>query len=833
MPAHCISPHRSAPLLHLIYLACILLLIAGCEGAAPQTLQATLTGTAQAVPTPGTQAEITFLAHLPAGLADGQSLYLEFLDEVTGLAMNPTRVKMVTTDQLNFGAKVPFQLGSVLKYRYVRDNDPIGVEYNSLAQQVRYRLYVVDGPGTVNDSITGWKAASVVPGLGRIRGQVANVTNNAPVVNALVAAGGLQTLTASDGSFLLEGLPQGTHNLVVYSLDGAFRPFQQGAVVGLDSTTPALIMLNPTSLVNITFHVHPPQENIKGVPIRLIGNQFTLGNTFADLKGGLNTLASRAPLLSIQKDGTYLLKLKLPAGLDLRYKYSLGDGFWNAEHTSNGEMRIRQVIIPNQDATFDDTVDTWKTNGYGTVSFKVTVPANTPVNDTISIQFNPFGWTESIPMWATGKNQWSYVLYSPLDAFTNVSYRYCRNDQCGSADAENTSGQAAKGMPFTPQKTDQAMKDTVTSWAWLGSAGGPLTVPGTGIKSREANFQAGVELMTGYQPSWQHYLGNGFQNIKDIGSNTVMLTPTWHVTRQNPPVFELLTGQDPLWFDMTQIVGQARQKGLAVAIHPILLYGIDPATWWQNSTRDDGWWKTWFAHYRTFILYHADLAAQTGATSLVVGDASLTPALPGGVLADGTPSGVPSDANEQWSQLITTIRVRFNGKLIWMLPDAGSLPVVPDFLKNVDGLYVQLSAPILKTDLYTQSELETGVAALLDGDILKAQEKTNLPIILGLQYPSVSGAAGACSNSAQSSCLSPLSLNRTGVGAPLGELAFKTQADIYAAALVVINQRSWINGFYAVGFNPVVMLRDTTISIRYKPASDLLWYWFPRLIGSQ
>ena len=192
-------------------------------------------------------------------------------------------------------------MGSVVKYRYVRDDDPAGIEYTSLSQQVRYRLYSVGGPGIVHDTITAWKSTPTDGKLGRIQGQVANKSNNAPVVNALVAAGGAQTLTASDGSFLLEGLPSGTHNLVVYSMDGSFRTFQQGAVVAPDSTTPALVLLNPAKEVNVTFVVHPPQENLSGAPIRLIGNIYPLGNTFADLMGGMSVIAARAPVMAIRK----------------------------------------------------------------------------------------------------------------------------------------------------------------------------------------------------------------------------------------------------------------------------------------------------------------------------------------------------------------------------------------------------------------------------------------------------------------------------------------------------------------------------------------------------
>jgi hypothetical protein len=821
------SSHRV--IINLLSWILLLTLLTGCQGI--NLAETNISPQSQEKAPEIRQAEITFEAVSPAKLAKGQNLYLEVLDEVTGLALNPIRTRLQGEDSQNFKTKIAFPVGSVIKYRYIHDNDPIGVEYSSQGQQVRYRLYTVDGPGIVHDTIAAWKSTPYNGGMGRIQGQVANKSNNSPVVNALVVAGGMQTLTASDGSFLMEGLPPGLHNLVIYSLDGSFRTFQQGAIVASNSTTPAVILLDSNKTVNITFRIHPPEDNPKGVPIRLIGNIFALGNTFADLRGGVNVVTSRAPLMAFQSDGTYLLTLKLPVGLDLRYKYTLGDGFWNAEHTSSGEIRVRQLIVPDNDSTVEDTIDTWKTANFGSVSFTVTVPDTTPISDTVSIQFNPFSWTEPIPMWPVGKNRWLYILYNPLNVFNSASYRYCRNDQCGTADALDTQGDKAQGKTFSPKDTDQALQDTVKEWAWLVLSTEPVVVSAGTIGARDANFQAGVEFLPGYHPSWQPYMTWAFQNVKEIGANTVMLTPTWHLTHKDPPVIAPVAGRDPLWFDLTQMAIQAQQKGLGITIHPVLRYPEDPQVWWQSAARDDGWWQSWFDRYHTFLLYHADLATQIGAKALVIGDESLLAALPGGTLADGSSSNVPGDINDRWHKLLVSIRARYSGKLVWMVPYAGKLPPVPDILKDdVDMLYIQISTPILTTDQPSQNDLEARLTAALDSDILKLQEQTNHPIILGLQFPSVSGAYDGCVDSS-GTCLPSDAFLRPAPGYPSTQLSLNDQALVYSAALAAVNQRSWITGFYASGYFPPVELIDMSTSVRSKPAGDVLWYWFPRLLG--
>ena len=777
-------------------------------------------------------AEITFEVHLPEPLAEGQNLYIEILDEVTGLALNPARAQMQTQDRQYFGIKIPIPVGSVVKYRYFRDNDPIGVEYTTENQPVRYRLYYAEASGIVYDTVAAWRSSPALVVTGRIQGQAANSANNAPVVNALVTGGGFHTLTSSDGSFVLEGLPPGTHNLVIYSLDGAFLPFQQGAVVASDSTTPALVKLTPSRMVNVTFIVDPPDDTPEDAPVRLIGSTYQLGNTFADLSGGMSVLASRAPLMQILDDGRYSITLQLPSDQDIRYKYTLGDGFWNAERGAAGEVVLRQLIVPKKDTIVEESIASWNTPGHAPIEFTVTVPTNTPTSDHISIQFNPFGWTQPLPMWFVGDNQWRYVLYSPLDLFDNAAYRYCRNDQCGAADAEGSRGSNAQGTLFQPGENEQRFDDTVEAWAWSGQAAQPVVVSANQIIARGDTFQAGVEFPAQYHPSWQPYLPQTFQSLSNIGANSVMMAPTWHVTHQNPPVMAPAAGRDALWLDLSQMIRQAKQGGLKVVLHPELKYDGAPGEWWQSAERSAGWWQTWFARYQTFALYYADLASQAGAEALVLGDETILPALPGGTLANGQPSSLPDDAELRWSLLISEVRSRFSGRLIWMLPYNGSLPPIPEFLNQVDMIYIRMSPPFVQTDAGAAG-LEAAVAAALDGDLLRLQEQTNHPILLGLQTPSVQGALDGCIGEA-GSCEPIEAYRAAAYESPNGAAqALDEQAQAYSAVLASINQRSWISGFFASGFYPPVELQDLSVSVRGKPAYDVLWYWYPQLLGNK
>ena len=63
------------------------------------------------------------------------------------------------------------------------------------------------------------------------------------------------------------------------------------------------------------------------------------------------------------------------------------------------------------------------------ITFKITVPSDTPQNSTVSLQLNPFVWMEPLPMWSLGNNQWLYVLNSPMEFIKNSYFRFILNDQ--------------------------------------------------------------------------------------------------------------------------------------------------------------------------------------------------------------------------------------------------------------------------------------------------------------------------------------------------------------------------------------------------------------------
>ncbi len=274
---------------------------------------------------------------------------------------------------------------------------------------------------------------------------------------------------------------------------------------------------------------------------------------------------------------------------------------------------------------------------------------------------------------------------------------------------------------------------------------------------------------------------------------------------------------------MVQITPAAKIMGLNLAIFPRADLGMDSAAWWDSAQKDGDWWQSWFDRYQEFILNFADLSQQLQVKALILGDPGISPSLPG-------ISSYPFAA-KRWQQLISEIRSRFKGQLIWALTLPGDISTPPSFLSDVDGLYVLISAPL--------GDYKDGSAgfipqikALLDGDVLSLNNKFNKPLIIGIDYPSASGAETGCISTGDScaafSLLDPPYTEDIAAAVNLQE-----QVDIYHAFLTVINDSPWVDGFISRRYYPPVPLQDKSSSIHDKPAANALWFWYSQFLNKK
>ena len=777
-------------------------------------------------------AQTTFIATLPEPLQAGESLLLTILDEVTGLALNSISYGMTTRDPLTYTATVPLPVNSIVKYRYVRNSTFQIVEDTSSNLAIRYRLYSVKTPGEVQDVIADWSDKTFTRGTGSVQGRVLNADTGTPLPNLLVSAGGQQYITDSAGRFELSSLATGTQNLVVYSMDGLYQTFQQGALIGPGQTTSVEIQVAPTPIVNVTFEVSTPPDTVPGAPVRIAGNLLQLGNTFADLQGGLNVSPDRMPVLTLTADGKYSTTLGLPVGAYVQYKYSLGDGFWNAEHKESGAFVLRELIVPAKDLVIQDAVQTWQSGISSPILFETQVPSLTPPGDIIYIQFNPYGWTEPIPMWPLGNNRWAYKLYGPLNMFVSFGYRYCRNGQCGSTDDLETSGGGTPGHQVTVSQAAQDIQDTVSAWKWFETPES-TAILGSQVNPRAAGFWSGVEFQSMFRPNWSYYMPQAFASIQALGANWVILTPSWTFSSASPLAFAPVPGKDPMWIDSAIMISQARALGLKVVLYPNPQFIGTESDFWSAAPQDPIWWQNWFDHYRAFAVNFADLANQTGADALILGGGNIDPALPGGTLPDGTPASLPEDIDQEWKTIIFEVRQHFNGTILWAIPfNKTDLQTPLSFLQDTDGIYLLLNAPLSNNPNATKSDYTEEAGRLLDNEISPLPSLLDKPLYLAIAYPSATGSAMGCVPDGLGGCSEWNSLSQPNPDLQSANLDLQLQADIYEAILNAVNARPWVMGLISRGFYPPAGLQDKSASVHGKSAADILWYWFPRLSGA-
>jgi len=777
--------------------------------------------------TPSTAASVTFIANPPEGTSPGVRIQLELIDELAGSDEGARRFTMQRTPQGQYQLELTPALGAVLSYRYIRI-DPSEAQETTPTGEMAFRRVAITGSSTLEDTIAGWEDNPYTGGTGRITGAVTESGSGAPLSEIIVYAGGQTAFTDSSGTFQINGLSPGYHRLTLISTTGAHHTVQQGAYVDMESATPASFTMQPAQPVQIAFQVTVPDDTLPGSTLRLLGNTRQLGYRFDDPIGSRTVSVTDLPQLVMVDDTHYILVATLYEGMDLRYKYTLGDGNWNAERDPSGALVTRQLIIPDSSLVLEDNVSTWHCDNQATIRFHVSVPADTPDDDRISIQFDPASGIAPIPMWRLGDNEWYYILYGPLEPDSELTYRYCRNQRCGSADDARTAGANAMPRALTVDSRPQDIEDRVDLWQWWGLAGETSTVVAPDINAREG-MQVGISLVPGDQHALSQTGESILEQLAFLSANHVILTPAWQVAAGDAlPLFGFSPESGSYQEELSALSDNLHGENIAVSVQPYLLPSEgNLADWWTDAARDLAWWNVWFEQYEAFILHHAALAESLQAERFVIGGAQLSPALPGGVLADGSPSLVPQDADERWETLIRTVRTVYSGTLAFELDFTGDVDV-PDFLVLVDEIQLYWHAPLTTDGENSTADLQAQAGSYLDRLQVSAILRVK-PITLVVEYLSINGSADACASAPDGSCRPAEEFDRgAAVDADL-DVNLAEQAQAINAILLAVLPNDDITGFFTARYDPGVPLQDKSSSVHGKPAADVLWYWYPRL----
>jgi hypothetical protein len=557
----------------------------------------------------------------------------------------------------------------------------------------------------------------------------------------------------------------------------------------------------------------------------MVGNIYQLGNVFGNIFNGESVVASRAPVLSQLPDGTYTISLSLPIGFNLVYKYTLGNGFWNSELTSDGKFNVREIIIPDQDLLVNDFVTTFQAPETSKIEFNVSVPKNTPDSDKISIQFSPFGWSSPIPMTKLDNGNYLFTLYGPFNMVNDVKYQYCRNDSCGNSINLSKSPTGTTGYKFSVSSVEQVFKDEISGWINWPSENLQSEIVVPNIKQRDKNFLLGFEQATDYDVFVPVYSETGYQSMKELNANVVIIPLQWTLQSINPVIIAPLAGENPLWKDIISEVLKAKMVGLQVVLSPKLNISTLVVDQLHENSFQNEWENKFLQEYTKFMIFASDLAQFTEIRGLVI---STRPMF--GHNYDDLEL-INNLVVSNLSLLIPAINNHFSGDLfLEENPDETNLDA--ETYKLFDHILIVADWDLTQNgnDLVSYTnEFQNRIG----GQLQEIHSSTNLPISLLMDYPSAKGAEIGCVV-IEDECLSFNFVNQLlGKQMTNGEIDLQIQKDIYMAALSAINENDWISGIISKGYNTQVGSQDSSSSVRGKPAGDLLWYWFASFMGNQ
>jgi hypothetical protein len=812
------------------------LLLSGCNLAAGDP-QVSIQSTSVSDSGSGEEAQITFWAYLPAEISAGESINLVIQDEVTGLPYNQTRIEMDRVSEGIYGVFVNLNLDSVVKYYYERSSNGSQIPEADLNNgEVRYRMYVVRGPGETQDLVAGWADSPVSSSAaGRIDGFVADANTGLRLADVLVTAGGLQTLSDGSGRFTLYPLMPGKHTLVAYAIDGSYQVFQQEAVVAEDASTHSELHLQPSSWVEVSFIVKAPASTIDGAAMRITGNLVQLGNTFSDLGAGISGDINQMPLMSSNGGGYYSIKIRLPAETEILYKYTLGDGFWNAEHDPKGNYFTRRLVLPKDSAAIiiQDEIATWKTSQTADIWFSASAPPSTPNDDQVSIQFQLANWMPGLPMYSVGENEWVYPLISPQNFAGPIAYRYCRNGQCsGSYQPGNES--SGPGRETVTQYSEANLEnDEIYYWSQIEQIQAAITTPDN-VSKRGDGFITGIAFSPYYFPSWNNFMDQSLLDVRQTNAAQVVFSPSWVAVGPSLPVlFSPKIGASPRWHETAHNLETAHDLGLKAGLFPQMRFSSTASNWWLAAdTADENWWLAWFEQYRNFILQYADLAEKTETETLILGGDWLLPSLP---IADNmTKYHLPGSVESLWLAIIEDVRERYHGKIVWHIPVSMLEHAPKSVLADVDQVYVQWDAPLTTESGASVDSMTSQASVVMELYIQPFFDEVQKPIIISLAYPSAVGSDISCipTSMQDPTCLDPTPLLQGPVAEMQPQVDLQMQADLYSAVLAAVEYQDWVAGVVSQGWYPPMESHDASASVHGKPAQDVLAEWFRLFLGN-
>lgn len=280
------------------------------------------------------------------------------------------------------------------------------------------------------------------------------------------------------------------------------------------------------------------------------------------------------------------------------------------------------------------------------------------------------------------------------------------------------------------------------------------------------------------------------ENLVVLGTNSASLLVTEYQDTKNSTTIYADSQKTPTLASLEHAINKMHSLGMDIALKPHI--DVKDGTWRGEIYFDnEADWQAWFNSYNQFITKYAQFAQDKGLDRFIV----------------GTELVKTSNRENDWRNIITTVRANFSGKLTYSSNWDEFQNIA--WWDDLDYIGVDAYFPLTNKDNPIIDEIKAAWLPHVT-KIENIQSLFNKPVLFTeIGYRSINGA------------------NKE----PWKMLAVDTQeqADCYRAALETFKDKPWFKGFYWWNWetNPNAGgISDTGFTPQNKPAQDILSEWY-------
>ena len=481
------------------------------------------------------------------------------------------------------------------------------------------------------------------------------------------------------------------------------------------------------------------------------------------------------------------------------------------------------------------------------MEFKVTIPANTPLEDTIYLQAGT-NWRSVFQMEKIASRTWRVrISEAELTAkqvnlnpgTRNLSYAYTRGVDAiqytgGEFFADDPAINAWNQHRVVNFVEGSMQADTVERWRFSPKDGDVLPTMSAQLTTFEPRmngleFQAGVMVNDFWTAAVAPGESSGFnlidstsQAIGNSKATWVQIAPPWDYVQVLPtPILQPVLGSSYTEESLRAHIQNLKGHGFKVSLLIQTCCNEPTDAFTMSADADAAWWDAWYLQIENFILFHARLAEEEGVDVIALAQ------------GDALYLNAPADRIQRWEALQAKWRLAFNGLFGYTLsnldqcctysPPGGFFNGGIEEIAHVfDFLAVFVWAGIADNVTPTQDHLDSNAEALFVGAIDPIHaSSTNPPIMIPLAYASYDGGA-------INTILVDDIAFASGVPEGSSTQTFDgiEQAMAYQAIMKAIAKRPHIIGAYPFGYNWVTIPLAPVYGIRGKAAEEVLAEWY-------